>query len=133
MKVIKEAPWLCVLEEGDTPEDMAKWIENNVSADQYGVVYYSPGDVDYRVWPVTPVAGDVIVFNAPGKHTTTRFPGWVKSVPSLSQRDREDIEKRVTGGWKVNYLRLFVNIIVYDFLRLDRIFRRKQRKQKVSK
>lgn len=105
MKQVREAYWIAVVEEGDTPVSIAWWIENHTVPDngvgQPSSKPYQAGDVDHSSWIADPHAGDVLVFQAPPPRMTLRFPGWANEPEAepMSQEDREILEEIGTRSW----------------------------------
>ena len=118
VKQWEEAYWILVLEEGDTPESVAAWMEQHTmkAMDEQGTLApLAQGEVAYQDWVVNMRPGDVIVCCAPYPWKTTRSPLWalpinpshdvpvllptpVKELP-MSQEEREAMEQIGMRGW----------------------------------
>ena len=106
MKQLLVAYWIAIVEDGETAEDVAAWIEKNVTPDPFGKESYLTDDVKFNDWPVSLAAGDVVVFNAPHTNRTVCYPGWAR-VPltptgdmPMSQEAREQMEQALTQEWE---------------------------------
>lgn len=103
MKQLSEAYFIVLVEEGDTPERVASWIEDNSVREGYtdGESPYKKGDVQYDQWLIDPKPGDVIIFNAPYPIALIRYPGPVRKIPELAGTDAmAEMTKAWTDGDK---------------------------------
>ena len=99
------AHWIVLVEPGDTPEVIARWIEQHgyiqglTSIGELGEqVRFEEGGIDPASWVIQPRPGHVFIFNAPLTPNTgsNRFPCWVDEP---RYQDREALEYEMTKDW----------------------------------
>lgn len=83
MKPSSDIPWAILVEEGDTPQDVASWLESHCILTDGAIMH--PGDIDVDSWEVEPHPGDVIMTNS-APLATIRFGGYVVRHDNLQEQ-----------------------------------------------